>query len=265
MTSRHWLGRASAIVYVAAISLYLLAPILIVMAVSLSPSPVFEIPTGELSLRWYRNIQNLDNISGAVWLSVQVAALSTIISLFLGTLCALGLARGRFRGKELMTNFILSPLMLPGIVIGLACLFAFRAAGIYNAYLSLIAAHVIITLPYILRVVLSALSLFNFEMIDAARTLGRSYSSSVFHVLVPSLAPSYITAALFAFLTSMDNYAMALFLSDAFNITLPIQILKYLEFGADPTIAAVSTLLLIGTIVILFIADRIVGIRNVTK
>lgn len=258
-------GRFAVALYLGLISTYLLAPIVIVIAVAFSPSAVFELPTGGLSLRWFAAIGELDNFWPALGLSAQVALLSTFISMVLGTLCAIGIARGRFRGKEVVANFVLSPLMLPGVVIGLSCLFAFRTAGIRDAYLSLIVAHVIITMPYIVRVVLSSLSLFNFEMIDASRTLGRSYLGSLFYVLVPNIYAAYLTGGLFAFLASMDNYSMALFLSDASHVTLPIQILKYLEIGTDPSVAAISTLMLLMTLVSLFIADRLVGVRNVSK
>lgn len=255
----------AATAYLGAIATFLLAPIVIVIAVSFSPSAVFELPTGGLSLRWFAAINELDNFWPSLGLSVQIALLSTLTSMLLGTLCAIGLTRGRFRGKDIVANFVLSPLMLPGIVIGLSCLFAFRTVGFKDAYISLWVAHVIITLPYITRIVLSSLSLFNFEMIDASRTLGRSYVGSLLYVMVPSIYAAYLTGGLFSFLASMDNYSMALFLSDASHITLPIQILNYLEIGTDPTIAAISTLMLMMTLISLFIADRLVGIRNVSK
>ena len=258
-------GRIAVAAYLAAIATFLVAPIVIVIAVAFSSSAVFELPTQGLSLRWFIAIGSLDNFWSAVGLSVQIATISTLISMTLGTLCAIGIARGRFVGREAVANFVLSPLMLPGVVIGLACLFAFRSVGFTDARLSLIAAHVIITMPYIVRVVLSSLSLFNFEMIDASRTLGRTYLSSLLHVMVPNIYAAYVTGGMFAFLASMDNYSMALFLSDASHVTLPIQILKYLEVGTDPSVAAISALMLLMTLLALLIADRLVGVRNVSK
>jgi putative spermidine/putrescine transport system permease protein len=265
MSGLHVLGRLIAAVFLGAVVIYLLAPIVIVMAVAFSPSPVFELPTHGFSLRWFAAINDLDNFWPSLSLSIQVALISTAISTVLGTLCAIAVARGRFRGRQIAAAFVLSPLMLPSLVIGLACLFAARAIGFRDAYLSLIAAHVIITLPFITRVILSNLALFNFEMIDAARTLGRSYFGSLLHVLVPNIYAAYLTGGLFAFLVSMDNYSMALFLSDATHVTLPIQILKYLEIGTDPSVAAISTIMLLITLVSLFIADRLVGVRNVSS
>ena len=165
----------------------------------------------------------------------------------LGTLCALGILRGRFPGRDGLLVFVLSPMMLPGVVLGIAMLVAFRGIGLVDGYRSLILAHVVITLPYVVRVLYAAFVLFDFTMIDAARTLGFSHARALWQVLVPNVLPSFATAAMFAFLASVDNYALALFLGDVRNITLPIQILNYLDRASDPSVAAIATLMVLFT------------------
>ena len=119
-----------------------------------------------------------------------------------------------------------------------------------------------ITLPYVVRTVYAALSLFDFTLIDAARTLGLSYPKAVLKVLVPSLAPAFLTSGMFAFLASMDNYPISIFFTDAWTKTLPIQMLQYVEESPDPTIAAISALLILLAAAVLVIGDRLVGLRR---
>ena len=197
-----------------------------------------------------------------MWTSIEIAALSTAVALVLGTLAAIALVRGQVPGRETVITFLISPLMLPGLVIGIAMLEGFRAAGLREVWASLMVAHVVITLPYVVRTVLAALSLFDFTLLDAARTLGLTYPVAVMRVLVPSLGPAFLTSGLFAFLASMDNYPISIFFTDAWTKTLPIQMLQYVEERPDPTVAAISALLIGLAIVALVIGDRLVGLRR---
>lgn len=243
--------------------LFLLAPLVVTMAVSFSSSPVFTLPAPEWSLRWYERLPRLRTFWSSLNLSLQIAALSTLVSLVLGTLAAIAIERGQFRGKDALVTFMVSPLMMPGLVVGVAMVQMLRELGLRDAWLSLLISHVVITMPYVVRNVVASLSLFDFALIDAARTLGCSWPRAVLKVMVPALAPAFLTSGLFAFLASMDNYPISIFLVDARNITLPIQILRYLEETPDPTIAAISSGLILMTIVVLFVADRLVGLRRV--
>jgi len=248
-----------------AVVLFMLAPLAVVMAVSVSASPVFTLPPPALSFRWYERLLTLRDLWPAARVSVEVALLSTAVSLVLGTLCAIAVDRGDFRGRSAIVTFAVSPLMMPGLVVGVALLQALRDVGLRDAYASLLIGHVVITLPYVTRTVLASLSLFDFSLIDAARTLGYSYPRALGKVMVPVLAPAFLTSGLFAFLASMDNYPISLFLTDARTKTLPIQILRYLEERPDPTVAAISSGLIVLTIVVLLLADRLVGLRRLAE
>jgi putative spermidine/putrescine transport system permease protein len=152
--------------------------------------------------------------------------------------------------------------MLPGLVIGIAMLQGFKSMGLRDVYASLLVAHVVITLPYVVRTVVGALTLFDFSLIDAARTLGCNYPKALVRVLVPALAPAFLTSGMFAFLASMDNYPISIFFTDAWTKTLPIQMLQYVEERPDPTIAAISAGLVLLAVVALVIGDRLVGLRK---
>jgi putative spermidine/putrescine transport system permease protein len=201
----------------------------------------------------------------AVRLSLEIALLSTAISLVLGSLCAIALARGTFPGRTAIATFMVSPLMMPGLVVGVATLQALRLVGIRDAWGALLIGHIGITLPYVTRTVLASLSLFDFTLIDAARTLGCSYPRALLTVMVPVLAPAYLTSGIFAFLASMDNYPISIFLVDARNKTLPILMLQYLEENPDPTIAAISAGLIVLTVIVLVVTDRLVGLRRIAE
>ena len=152
--------------------------------------------------------------------------------------------------------------MMPGLVLGIALLQFFRGFGLTQPWPALMLAHVVVTLPYVARTMIAALSRFDFTLLDAARTLGCSFPAAIFRVMTPALAPAYLTAGLFAFLASMDNYPVSIFLTDARTKTLPIKMLQYIEESPDPTIAALSTLILIATLALLMIADRAVGLHR---
>ncbi len=243
-------------------AVFLLTPLVVTVAASFGSSAVFSLPPPGWSLRWYEKLATTRGLTESLGTSLQIAALSTAISLVLGTLCAISLVRGNFRGREAIATFLVSPLMLPGLVIGIAMLQGFKAMGLRAAWPSLLVAHVVITMPYVLRTIHGALSLFDFTMLDAARTLGCSYAQAMWRVLVPALAPAFLTSGMFAFLASMDNYPVSIFFTDAWTKTLPIQMLQYVEERPDPTIAAISTGLILLAVIALIIGDRLVGLRR---
>ncbi|CAN5743254.1 ABC transporter permease [soil metagenome] len=248
-----------------ATAVFMLIPLVVVMLVSFSSSSVFNLPSGNWSWRWYQAMLHKDGLGATLALSVAVALGSTLVALVLGTLCAIAIEQGRFKGREALLAFLVSPLLMPGLVLGVALLQALRAMGIRDVFSSLLIGHVVITLPYVTRTVHSSLALFDMRLIEAAQTLGLSKRMALLRVMVPSLAPAFLTSGLFAFLASMDNYPISIFLTDARNKTLPIEILHYLEESPDPTIAAISSCLILLAIVVLFIAERLVGMRRLAQ
>jgi putative spermidine/putrescine transport system permease protein len=241
---------------------FLMMPLLVTIAVSFGSSGIFTLPPPDWSVRWYQRLAGTRGLWPSLMTSLEVAAFSTAVALALGTLCAIALVRGRFPGRESIATFLVSPLMLPGLVVGIAMLQGFKTLGLREAYSSLLVAHVVITLPYVVRTVLAALSLFDFSLIDAARTLGCSYPTALMRVLVPALGPAFLTSGMFAFLASMDNYPISIFFTDGWTKTLPIQMLQYVEENPDPTIAAISSGLVLLAILALILGDRLVGLRK---
>jgi putative spermidine/putrescine transport system permease protein len=262
MTFIERLGRLCMWIAAVVTMVFLMTPLVVTVAVSFGSSSVFTLPPPDWSMRWYDHLASTRGLLPSLVTSLEVAAFSTLVALVLGTLCAIALVRGRFPGRDSIATFLISPLMLPGLVVGIAMLQGFKVAGLREAFSSLLVAHVVITLPYVVRTVLAALSLFDFSLIDAARTLGCSYPKALMRVLVPALGPAFITSGMFAFLASMDNYPISIFFTDAWTKTLPIQMLQYVEENPDPTIAAISTGLVLLAILALVVGDRLVGLRK---
>jgi putative spermidine/putrescine transport system permease protein len=256
------LARAAAVACMAGASLFLLAPLLVIAAASFSPTPVFDLPVGGASLRWYAAVGSLDGFWPALALSLEIALLSTAVSLALGTLAGIAITRRLLPGGAILAAALASPLMMPGLVLGIALLQFFRGLGLSRVFPELLMAHVVVTLPYVARTMIAGLSRFDFTLIDAARTLGCGFPASIIRVMAPALAPAYLTSGLFAFLASMDNYPVSIFLTDARTKTLPIKMLQYIEESPDPAIAALSTLILLATLALLLIADRAVGLHR---
>ena len=155
--------------------------------------------------------------------------------------------------------------MMPGLVVGVALLQFFREFGIRDAYLTLTLAHVVVTLPYVMRTLPAAFVSFDYTLIDAARTLGMPYAQAVIRVMIPALSPAFLTAGLFAFLASMDNYPISIFLTDARNKTLPVKMLQYMEESPDPSIAAISSGLILLALVALMFGSRTVGLNRMIQ
>ncbi|OWT79913.1 MULTISPECIES: ABC transporter permease [unclassified Achromobacter] len=259
------LTRAGGSLMLLLVAIFMLAPLVVVVLVSFSSSPVFNLPAPQWSLRWYQAVLHKDGLGQTLLLSVNVALASTAAALVLGTLCALAIAHGRFKGRDALLAFLVSPLLMPGLVIGVALLQLLRELGLRDVLSALIIGHIVITLPYVVRTVHASLALFDMRLLEAARTLGLSPARAVLKVMVPALAPAFLTSGLFAFLASMDNYPISIFLTDARQKTLPIEILRYLEESPDPTIAALSAGLILLAIIVLFITERLVGMRRLAQ
>ena len=176
MTQTDRLFRALSWIVALGCVVFLMLPILITVAASFSASPVYTLPPPEWSLRWYASLNTRSGLWDAVLLSLNLAFVSTLISLVLGTLASIAVTRGNFRGREAIATFAVSPLMMPGLVVGVALLQFFREIGLRDAYVSLLLGHIVITLPFVMRTLLASMAAFDFSMIDAA--LIAEYGSS---------------------------------------------------------------------------------------
>ncbi len=245
------------------IALFIAAPIVVVVISSFSASQVPEFPPTSWSLRWYWHALDQALFVQAFQVSVLLALAATLVNVPIAVAAALALARGRFRGREAIQTFLLAPLIVPAIVIGLSLLLGFAAIGYREPTSRLLAAHVLITLPYMVRAVLANLVHAELELEEAAMVLGANRWRTFRFVTLPMLAPGLFAGALFAFIVSFDNVSVSLFLTTAKMNTLPVAVLNYVEYNLDPSIGAISTVLVALSLGVAVLLERLVGLRRV--
>jgi putative spermidine/putrescine transport system permease protein len=262
---RRWLLKAAAAVTL----FYILVPLISVTWVSFYRQEIPSFPPEGYSLRWYASIAGNARFVDGLLLSVELGVIATAIGLAVGVPAALCLSRFRFRGREALSNLLLLPLMVPGVVLGTA-LFVFHveveiATGlpIIGSTLGLLSGHVLVVIPWVVRLVLASLSGFDTTLEEAAQNLGADRWVTFRRITLPSILPGVVAGAMFGFVASFGNLEMSLFLVGPGRTTLPIAILQYLEWKIDPSIAAISVVQIALIAGAMLVTDRFVKISRV--
>jgi putative spermidine/putrescine transport system permease protein len=236
---------------VALILLFLAFPIIVVVAVSFSSATYLTFPPPALSLKWYDAYFGKEDWLQPTWLSIWVAAAVVALSTVLGTVAALGIARLPRPLRIVVSGLILSPLIVPGIVVAIGIYYAFARYGLVGSPAGLIFAHTCLAVPFVVTSVSASLAGLDPRLEQAALSLGATPSGTFFQVTLPLIRPGVLVGALFAFITSFDELVVALFISGSGAVTLPRRMWDDLRFQIDPTIAAVSTLTIVLTAALL--------------
>ena len=198
-------------------------------------------------------------------ISILVSLAGNLMALLIGIPAAYALSRYDFKGKQLLNAVFISPVLIPGIVLGFTFLRYIIVEYGIPVYAGLFIGHTIIMLPFIIRVISSSLSNFDFSIEEAALSLGAGHVETFFKIVLPNIRSGIIAAVLIAFLESFNNVDISVFMTGPGFSTLPIQMLTYVENYFDPTIAAVSVLLMILTAGLMFLIERLMGIAYFTK
>jgi len=239
-------------------------PLVIVIATSFNASSGVNFPPVGFSLKWYGNIfKRSAFLESARW-SLLLAALATFFSTMVGFFSSLAIVRFRFLGRGLLNAIMLSPLIIPEVVTGLTFLYLFNRVRLYHSFFNIFLLHILLTLPYSIRVISANLYRFNLSLEEAAMSLGANRLKTFFLVTVPLTRPGLITAGIFSFVISFNNFTATLFLVTRRN-TLPVEIFSYIRTENDPTIAAISTLLILLTMVLVIISEKVVGLERFTR
>ncbi|MBD1553046.1 ABC transporter permease subunit [Pseudomonas sp. C2L12B] len=243
--------------------LFVLAPLLISLAISLSPGPFATFPPTGITLAWYAKILHSRDFLASLGLSFGLAMVSTFIALLVGVPASLAIVRGRgLPGMALVEALLLSPLLLPVLITGLSLLQFTAWTGISNTLVNMSIGYVVVIIPYIIRTVVTSLKLVNYSLEEAARTLGASALVAFMKVTLIQIAPGIMAGALFAFMISLDNLTISIWFTNAEINPLPIYMMKRMDSVFDPSIAAMSgVMLLVGTCVVLLL-ERLVGLRR---
>jgi len=248
---------------------YLLTPLVAVTWLAFWRQEIPTFPPEGYTFAWFAAALAQPKFVGGFLVSLQVGLAATALGLLLGVPAALALARRGFPGRGALNQFLLMPLVVPGVVLGTA-IYVFQVEAeiatewpILGSIPGLIAGHTLIVIPWVVRLIGASLAGFDRAIEEAALNLGAGPWTAFFRVTLPSIRPGIVAGALFGFVTSFGNLEMSLFLISPGMTTLPIAILQYLEWRLDPTIAAASVMQIAFIAVAMLITDRYVKLARV--
>ena len=249
-------------VFVIATGIFLLAPLVVVVGVSISESQFIGFPPSGISFEWYGKVLQSDQYLGAAWISLRVAFLVTLTSVVVGGAAAIALHRRTLPLSGAIATFFLSPLVLPTIIYAIGMLMLWSALFGPVSIVTLWLGHTVITLPYVVRTTLAVLSESDPFLEEAAKTMGANRLQRLWLVVLPQCMPGLLAGGFFAFNISFDEAVVSLFLRKPGLTTLPVQIYGQLEFSPDPSVAAVSSIMIGLTIFLILVIDRLLGIQK---
>jgi ABC-type spermidine/putrescine transport system permease subunit II len=248
----------------AAIFLFVLSPIVIVIIISFTSKEMISFPPGSFSLRWYEEFLTVPPWIDYLKNSLMIATYSMLISTLIGTLASLSL-RGKTRRYPKINTVILLPLMIPGVILGVSILMFSGKVGIYGTIIPVVFAHSLWGTPYVYLIVSSVLQGIDPSLEDAARNLGAGPFKTFFLVTAPLIKTGILAGALFAFISSFGEFIMALFLTTGGMTTLPVQIYTSLKYDISPVVAAVSTIFVVITILIIGTSAAFTGLKTIRR
>ena len=240
----------------------IVAPSLVVMIVSFTSGFSLKFPPPGYSLRWYVELVNAWQLHFAARNSLVVALWSTALSILLGVAAALAIARSRTLSARLLDSLFMSPLVLPALAFGLAALMLFSLVGLPVSSLTLVIGHTVVCVPYVVRNTVAALAQLEPTLLESSAVLGASRTYTFRRIVLPLIRPGVIAGAFIAFMSSFDNVPVSLFLRDAATDMLPIRMWQDLEGKLDVTIAALSSVLIIATVALVAVMERVTGLSR---
>jgi len=240
---------------------FLIAPVLLLIPMSLGSAEIIEFPPSQIGLDQYRKFFSHPAWQSAVLNSLQVSAMTAVVSTFLGVLASLGLVWGKFKGKGLINAFIVSPMIVPIIVMALAFYISLAKLGLIGTKIGLVLAYTPLTLPFSVLPISATLRGFDRSLENAARILGASRFQTFARITFPIIRPGILTGAIFAFMIAFDEVVIALFICGTTAVTLPKKMWDVIRYEIEPMLPAISTLLFLLAIIILvlvgFLQQRI--------
>ncbi len=239
--------------------LFLIGPFFIIVAAALSAGESLAFPPQGLSLRWVVKVFEIDSFRSSFMLSMALAVFGTLAALILGVPIAYALARYKLPFGETLRTIVSAPIIVPGIIVGLALLRYLVVPLDVEVITALFAAHTALILPYAVRVVSASLANLRSDIEEAAVLLGATRVGAFFRVVLPNIKSGILAAFILGFVTSFNQVPVSLFLSGPGVRTLPIDMISYLETTYDPSVAALSALLAFLSIAIVFVAERFLG------
>ncbi|MBQ9326763.1 MAG: ABC transporter permease [Clostridia bacterium] len=252
------LGLITFLVYV-----FLIGPLLIIMAASFGEQSALVFPGKGFTLDWYVKVFQMSSFVNAAILSLEIAFAATAMALLLGVPAAYALNRFRFPGKGLLKTLFLSPVLIPCIVLGFIMLRYVISQWNLSVIPSLLIGHTLLSIPYVMRVITSSLANFDFAMEEAAGSLGANRGYTFFHIVLPNIKSGIASACVMAVINSFNNVSLSTFLTAPGITMLPIEIMGYVEYHFDPTIAALATVMMLVTLGVMLLIEKTLGLQSV--
>lgn len=243
----------------------LIAPLFIILGASVSDTSYLTFPPQGFTLQWYSNIFEITAFRTTAITSLQIAFFGTFLALLIGIPAAYALNRFRVRLPSFLSNVFVLPILVPEIVLGFSLMKSITIGLDLPVYSTLLIGHTLLVLPYAVRVVGASLASFDFSVEEAAISLGCPPLKAFLTVVLPNISAGVIAAFILAFITSVNDVSISLFLTGPGVSTLPIQILAHMEQFFDPTIASVSVLLMLLTVGVMAIVEATLGLTFLTK
>ncbi|EWY42563.1 ABC transporter permease [Skermanella stibiiresistens SB22] len=245
---------------VGVILLIVVAPLVVPLLMSISDTAYIVFPPRGFTLKWYGEVLANPEARGSFLFSLELAAIVTAISLALGIPCAAGLTRYRLPGQDAILGLILSPLIVPLIVTGVALLQLFSLLGSRATFAQLIIGHTVICLPYVIRSVSASFVLVDRNLEDAAAIMGAPPHVVATRVIWPQVRPGILAGAIFSFIVSFDDYPISMWLADGDHFPVPLYLYTVIERSFDPSIAAISSLMILFALLLVLVIEKVFGI-----
>jgi mannopine transport system permease protein len=249
-SSRISCGRILLTAFASAVFAFLLLPSIMAIPMSFTETEFLVFPPVGFSSKWYSAFLTDDRWVEPTLFSLKLAAATTLISLILGTLASLALVRGNLPFKQGLNLFLISPMMIPIIIIAFAVYGLYAKFRLIGTFHGMVIAHTILCCPFVLLIINANLYRFDINLERAARNLGANAVKTFLFVTLPLIKPGMISAAVFCFITSMDELVLAMFLIGTKRMNLPMRIFTQIQFRIDPVVAAASTFFIAASIAI---------------
>ena len=241
---------------------FLIAPTIIVLVTSLTSSESLKFPPPGFSFRWYYALLDADQMQRAAWNSLVIAIWTTVISVVLGTAASIGIAGSKSKWVRASDMLFMSPLLLPALAFGFAALVYVNKLGLSPNIPLLVLGHVIVCVPFVLRTTLASLSQLDPALLEASESLGAGHSMTFRRVTLPLISSGVGAGAFLAFVASFDNVPVSLFLGDERTEMLPIHLWQQIETNLDVRTAAASGVIVIGTLILMALAEKFAGLTR---
>lgn len=255
-------GRVLFRALVLALCAFFLAPILVVCYLAFSPVGFFKFPVDSFSLQWFSRLWETPALLESFYRSMILATVVVPLTGILAVTSAIALRRATFRGKGALDAMFAAPIVVPSLVIGVALLQVYATSDLSDTYLGVLAAHIVITFPYFIRAVYVSLATRQDHLEDAAESLGAGRWRIFWTVTFPSIRPGIVSGAIFAFIISLDEFNVTLFIVGRSTQTAPVAIYNYWFENANPTVAALSVLIIMVGLGAAWLANRTISLER---